>query len=173
VKVVEGDLIIDRTALRRQSPEIIRRILSAGLRWVAAEDYPPRRESLADAEVAIFVGRNTTLHGCMILTSDLTIRLTRELKAVARLASPSDQSWDGRWRLDGPHAPGLEIRALGEAVKDCPNWRDTGLPRASLLASPAVWRGDTLVAAPLAGLENGWRASATGRGTFAQFLLSR
>ena len=29
---------------------------------------------------------------------------------------------------------------------------------AALMASPAVWQGDDLVAAPLAGMTNGWRA---------------
>ena len=88
------------------------------------------------------------------------------------LSGPTDRPWDGRWVLEGPHGPDLEIRALGAAVKDTP-WRETGLPRASLMASPAVWRDGALVAAPVAGLENGWRASATARGTFAEFLLSR
>ena len=88
------------------------------------------------------------------------------------LATPTDALWDGRWLLDGPHDPGLEIRALGEAVKDTP-WRDTGMPRQSLLATPAVWQGETLIAAPVAGLANGWTAKATGRGKFTDFLISR
>ncbi|TKA96146.1 tRNA(Ile)-lysidine synthetase, partial [Cereibacter changlensis] len=45
----------------------------------------------------------------------------------------------------------------------------TGRPRDSLIASPAVWQGDRLVAAPLAGLQNGWSA-ATGRLEEAFFL---
>ena len=44
------------------------------------------------------------------------------------------------------------VRALGEAglaqVKD---WRDAGLPRASLLAHPGLWQGEELVAAPTLG----------------------
>ena len=74
--------------------------------------------------------------------------------------------------MSGPHAPDLEIRALGEAVKDTP-WREIDMPRASLTASPAVWRGETLVAAPVAGISNGWTAEATGRSNFAEFLISR
>ena len=111
--------------------------------------------------------------GCFIRANNMTVRITREFKAVEEVAGPTSEVWDSRWLLDGPHAPGLEIRALGEAVKECPGWRETGLPRQSLMASPAVWRGDTLVAAPLAGFGEGWSASATSRGTFAQILLSR
>jgi len=43
-------------------------------------------------------------------------------------------------------------------------WRTTGLPRASLLASPALWRGGDLVAAPLAGRPDGWQAETVGGG---------
>jgi tRNA(Ile)-lysidine synthase len=32
------------------------------------------------------------------------------------------------------------------------------MPQVSLMASPSVWSGDTLIAAPLAGLSNGWSA---------------
>jgi tRNA(Ile)-lysidine synthase len=74
--------------------------------------------------------------------------------------------------LTGPHAPDLHVSALGEAVKDCPDWRATGLPRPTLLASPAVWRGDVLVAAPVAGLSNGWSAEAPAAADFAAALIS-
>ena len=102
----------------------------------------------------------------------MTVRITREFKAVERLTGRTDTPWDTRWHLDGPHADDLEIRPLGEAVKDTP-WRETGLPRTSLMASPAVWRGNELISAPVAGLSGGWIAEATGRGKFAEFLLSR
>ncbi|MDP5346927.1 MAG: hypothetical protein NWQ32_00860, partial [Paracoccaceae bacterium] len=36
--------------------------------------------------------------------------------------------------------------------------RRTGRVRAALLASPAIWQGDRLVAAPLAGWGEGWVA---------------
>ena len=36
-----------------------------------------------------------------------------------------------------------------------------------------IWRGETLIAAPVAGLSGGWTAEATGRGKFADFLLRR
>jgi len=85
-------------------------------------------------------------------------RITREHNAVRNLTCPTDRIWDKRWQITGPHAPDLHIGALGNGVNDCPQWRDTGLPRTSLVATPAIWQDDTLIAAPVAGLQNGWTA---------------
>ncbi|MEQ8920766.1 MAG: tRNA lysidine(34) synthetase TilS [Roseovarius confluentis] len=169
-----GDVIFRFPAFREAAlgPEVLRRSFVAALRWVSGAEYPPRAEALADLVAGLRKDETRTLHGCLA-TPGRAVRIAREFNAVKDLRCPTDQMWDGRWKLDGSHAPDLEIRALGEAVKDCPDWRDTGMPRTSLIASPAVWRGAELVAAPLAGLGNGWTASATGRGSFTQFLLSR
>ena len=55
----------------------------------------------------------------------------------------------------------IAYRSLGNGILDCPDWRETGIPRASLLASPAVWSNDTLISAPIAGYFNGWSAKIT------------
>ncbi|MEM9342125.1 MAG: tRNA lysidine(34) synthetase TilS [Pseudomonadota bacterium] len=167
-----GDLIFDRAALRRQPDEIQRRLLAKGLQWVASADYPPRRDPMIEAEVAVSLGKNTALHGCRLLVSQMTVRITREHAAVAETRSPTSMPWDTRWTLTGPTDDALEIRALGEAVKNCPDWRNTGRPRATLLASPSVWQGEMLVSAPLAGLENGWAAQAPGKDDFLKSLVS-
>ena len=172
VRAAGGDLIFDRSALRRQPPEVIRRLLAEALMFVGGADYPPRRQPLDAVIQQVETGGNGTLHGCRIMVSDMTVRITREHAAVASLRGPTDAPWDGRWRLTGPHAPDLHVAALGEAVRDCPDWRATGLPRPTLLASPAVWRGDILVAAPVAGLANGWSAEAPGAADFAAALIS-
>jgi tRNA(Ile)-lysidine synthase len=172
VRTAGGDLIFDRTALRRQPAEILRRLLGHGLMFVGAAGYPPRREPLERLFAQVTAGGNTTLHGCLVMVSDMTVRIAREHAAVARLSGPTDAPWDGRWRLTGPHAPGLEIRALGEAVRECPEWRAAGLPRATLLASPAVWEGARLVAAPVAGMGAGWVADVGGAADFAAFLIA-
>ena len=168
-----GDLVFDKDAIQasRLGHETRRRLLNAALLWVSGADYPPRRDAALSLSVAINKGETRTLSGCVI-TVETTVRVTREYNAVKTLATPTDQLWDGRWHLGGPHAPDLEVRALGEAVKDTP-WRETGMPRTSLMASPAVWRGNELISAPIAGLSSGWTAEATGRGKFAEFLQSR
>jgi len=181
VREIGGDIILPRgsTAARVVPGEVVRRLTNAAAMWISGAAYPLRRETMINMEVAFIEASRHTAAGCVFSVvkakehGGKNLRICREFNAVKGMACPSDQPWDGRWTLDGPHEPGLEIRALGEAVKDCPEWRETGMPRLSLLASPAVWRGDELVAAPVAGFGNGWTAEATGRGNFAKFLLSR
>jgi tRNA(Ile)-lysidine synthase len=172
VKAAGGDLIFDRTALRRQPAEIARRLVGHALMFVASADYPPRREPLEAVMEQLKGTGKATLHGCLVTVSDMTVRIAREHAAVAGLRGSTDALWDRRWRLAGPHSPGLDVRALGDAVGTCPDWRATGLPRATLLASPAVWRGGALVAAPVAGMSNGWTAEAPGAADFAAALIS-
>ncbi len=156
-----GDVFLERRKLLFLPTEIRTRLLSYALCWVSRTEYRPRKTALADVETAIGSGKNSTLQGCMITPNKTEIRITREHQAVKNIVCPSDVIWDKRWKFTGPHAEGLEIRALGEAgLADCPDWRDTGLPRSSLLATPAVWRNRTLIAAPLAGLANGWSTNA-------------
>jgi tRNA(Ile)-lysidine synthase len=173
IKETDGDLVIDRARFLTLPKEIARRILADAVLWISGAEYPPRRDALASLRTAIRGRVNMTLGGCLFLNSSMTCRVTREREAVRDATAGSHELWDGRWRLDGPHQKGLEIRALGEAVGSCPRWRETGVPRQSLLSSPAIWRGDALVAAPVAGLANGWMARADARDTFARFLISR
>ncbi|MFD2174615.1 tRNA lysidine(34) synthetase TilS [Rhodobacter lacus] len=183
-----GDLVIDALAFRnRFDPETARRLINVALAWVSGAEYPPRAVKVLDFLTHWRTRRDSTLHGCRLTVTDDALRITREAAAVATLRVPVGQIWD-RWALTGPEtlgtetlgpetrepeAQGLEIAALGEAgLKQVKDWRAAGLPRASLLAAPGIWRGETLVAAPLAGLENGWKARIV-RGSFANALIRR
>jgi tRNA(Ile)-lysidine synthase len=166
-----GSVILDREAFRHLGPELERRLLIAALNWVSSAEYAPRADGVCRVGRAIGDARDSTLHGCRIRVTEAEVRITREPRAVRGRSSPTDQLWDGRWRMDGPHDPALEIRALGaEGLRRCKDWRATGESRDALLVSPAVWRGETLLAAPLAGLENGWKARIVAG--FESFLLS-
>jgi len=155
--VQNGDVILNRKKVRFLPPETRGRLLSHALRWVSCAEYRPRRMALVDVENAIHMGKAATLHGCLITPTKTEIRITREHQAVKDMVCLSDAIWDKRWKFTGPHEKGLEIRPLGEAgLAVCPDWRSTEMPRASLLATPAVWQNQTLIAAPLAGLANGW-----------------
>lgn len=171
-KVDAGDIIFDRTALNGLPAELRRRIVSGALRFVSSAEYGPRRDALAGALDAITSRRNHTVHGCLIMVSDMTVRITREAAAVGTLEGPPDQPWDRRWRVTGPDVSGCTLRALGDELAQVPGWRETRRPRASLLSSPAIWDGDTLVAAPVAGLSNGWSATAPGLDSFAECLIA-
>lgn len=168
VRADRGDLVIAPAAFGPAlAPELRRRLIVRALQWVGGQGYAPRADAVAGLLAELQQGRSATLAGCRILARTDEIRITREWSAVAGLRVPTGQQWD-RWQMEGPGETGLEIAALGEdGLRACPQWRECGLPRPSLMASPAVWRGEYLIAAPLAGRENGWKARIV-RGTFLQ-----
>lgn len=160
-----GDVIFDAAGFAALPAETRRRLLLAAVMWVGSAEYGPRGADLARLRAAVAAGRAATLAGVRVIHRRGEVRLLREARAVRGHEVDAGQVWDGRWRLSGPDNKGLTIRMTGEAgLAQCPDWRATGLPRAGLLAAPALWRGDLLVAAPLAGLGNGWRADCAGPG---------
>lgn len=171
IAVVEaGDVVIDRPGFLALPGEVARRMLVAALRWVGSAEYGPRAEPVQALMAAVSNGRGGTLHGCRVLCRRASLRVTREVQAVRGRSAMPGVPWDGRWQVMGPEISGLEVRALDEAgLALCPDWRAAGRPRAQLLASPAVWRGQNLVAAPLAREEPEWRAETVG-GDEAFFL---
>ncbi|MFV2051688.1 tRNA lysidine(34) synthetase TilS [Aliiroseovarius sp. YM-037] len=156
-----GEVRLAHPLLTEASSEISLRLLKDALCWVATAPYPPRFDGLARVHEAAAKGENSTLHGCLILSetgaAGFDTIVAREPKTLEGVTAATDQPWDKRWRFDGPHDPTLEVRALGVGgLTQCPDWREVGRPRRQLLTSPAIWRGESLIAAPLAGLENGW-----------------
>lgn len=145
VVVDRGDVLIDPQGAE---PEILRRLLLRAVAWVGGRPYPPRAASVARAMAALHADDPAAVQGCGMVAQRGRWRVFREWAAVRDTVS-TGSVWD-RWRV-APVAVGQHIKALGPAVADCPSWRETGLPRRSLMASPAVWDGDRLVAAPLAG----------------------
>lgn len=176
-----GDLILARAPSPPVPGEIERRLLVAGLMWVSGAEYPPRDSALNEMQTALAHSHTFTLAGCIVTLKrsrdepQLSLRITREWNAVKAISTRTDHPWDGRWVFDGPHAAHLRIRALGaDGLRECPDWRASGRPRATLMASPAVWHGETLVSAPIAGYGNGWQAELSPEwGNFAAFLIGR
>lgn len=163
VTIVAGDVVFARPELDQVPEETRLRLLSEAIRWVGRADYRPRLAALQDALAGLATERQRTLQGTLLSQSASSLRVGREFAAVMHHKAPVGGLWDGRWRVEGPEegtsAPPLEVRALGEAgLRTCSGWRAAGLPRTTLLASPAVWRGENLVAAPLARPGQGWTA---------------
>jgi len=169
-----GDVLLEPRGFRTLPDEIARRLLLHIVGWIGGGEYPPRRVAVAEALSALRHERSSQLGGCLILGQGRRIRFCREWKAVETLTVPQGALWDGRWVLRGPVVKDGELRALGAAgLKLCPDWRQTGRPYAALIASPSVWSGADLVAAPLAGLANGWTAELeSGEEDFYASLLS-
>ncbi|WP_108816444.1 tRNA lysidine(34) synthetase TilS [Loktanella sp. Alg231-35] len=161
-----GDLIFDEAALDLGGGDTARRVMAAAFGWVGNRGYRPRFEQLCDAVGRAAQGVTSTLGGCILSRgADGMVRMTREAAATQPLSRSGCAEldvtgviWDGRWFLEGPLQDGQIFRALGDAIKDCPQWRNSGMPRKSLLASPSVWLDGALIAAPMAGLSNGWAA---------------
>ncbi|WP_300548683.1 tRNA lysidine(34) synthetase TilS [Roseovarius sp.] len=171
----QGDLILGRAGFERLRPEVARRLLQAMLGWISGADYVPRGRAMEALLAAARDGRGMTLQGCLLSVTADDVRLSREFNAVAGLRVPVDGVWDGRWYVEqGPDIAGAELAALGEAgLRACPDWRLGGVPRASALALPGVWRGDELLGAPLLGWANGWSIKAMrGEEEFHKALLS-
>lgn len=166
-----GALAISRSELLQLPQDTGRRLLVAALRWVSGAEYAPRADAISRVQTAIEQGRDATLWGCRIRVSAAEVRIVREPKAVALVVGAPGEPWDRRWRVEGPYEPGLEVRALGaEGLRACKDWRATGNSRDALIVSPAIWRRDVLIAAPLAGFSNGWTARIDAG--FASFIIS-
>lgn len=143
-----ASLSLPLAALREAPSEIRRRILVAGCRWVTGADYPPRRATLIHALGAMMAQGKVTLDGVMLSPTGGRLRLTREAAAARRAAPWDGRTWDRRWHITGV-PDGKYVAALGpEAVTEL-DWRDSGMSRDEAAASPAIWQGDDLIAAPL------------------------
>lgn len=172
VQIQSGDLLIGRDGLQAAARDTRLRVLAAGIRWIASADYRPRWSALVSAWDAVMEGRAHALAGCLLMPGRDHLRMTREFAAVRQVTAPTRYIWDGRWALTGPHDPDLVVRATGEdGLAQCPDWRASGLPRRSAVATPSVWDGTRLVAAPLAGRADGWQAAlAPDRADFLECL---
>ena len=154
-----GDVALDPSPFLDLPKDVARRLLIHSIRWVSGASYPPRRKPQEEVLQAVIDGEAATLSGCQILRHNNRIWICREYNAVKSLQAKPGQPWDRRWSVAGPDQRGITIRALGhDGLSQCPDWRETGRPRASLLATPSVWKGEAFVAAPLAGQQRGWQA---------------
>lgn len=159
ITVSNGDVLITTQNRFDLSPELRRRLFIAAIKWVGSNGYGPRESGLTALETALTECGKGTLGGCIFTQNDTVTRVTREYNAVKDIVCATNQIWDQRWALDGPHKPDLEIRSLGPVgLPQCPDWRNMNMTRISLLATPAIWRDDTLIAAPVAGYNQGWVA---------------
>lgn len=150
VAELAGALCIDR-ALWSEPAEMQRQVVIAGLGWLSGAAYTPRATEVARLIAAMAAGRDATLAGARARKG----WLMREHRAVGAPVQVG-ALWDRRWRVKGPAG---EVRALGaEGLRQVKDWRGTGLPREVLIVTPGVWRGEVLLAAPLAGLSGDWQA---------------
>lgn len=162
VRVVQdrvAGLVLDRDALAGEAAEIQRRVLVKVILTVAPAGYAPRGHAVQMLLGRLLAGRDGVLAGCRFQGIKGRLWAFREARAVAGLTAGPGAVWDRRWQIVGDWPPGGQVRALGQGLVQC-DWRATGLPREVLLASPALWQGDQLIAAPLAGYGAGYSAKS-------------
>ncbi|MBM2574739.1 tRNA lysidine(34) synthetase TilS [Jannaschia sp. Os4] len=126
------------------------RTLAAAIGWMTRAPHPPRRAALARAAATLRDGTPTALGGVLARPGP-RLHLARE---PARTQGPRSTraAWDHRWHLDGPHDPTLRVARLG---------------RGRHAATPAIWHGDDLVAAPVRDGPGAWRVACD---PFARWL---
>ena len=142
------------------------RLLSEAIRFVAGAYYAPRAHSVTAIIDGLSDGtlEDGCLGGCIIRSADKMLVIRREPERTGRPVALGEL-WDDRWILRGPDAPGAEVAELGVGITQTP-WRETGFARESLLSTPALWQGETLLAAPVAGLSNDYVAEFCPRNPF-------
>lgn len=149
--VALGDVVFDAEVYAKLPVESRHRLLAAAIQFVSGAPYRPRYDALKEVETRVLDAQRRTLSGCVLVLKAGKLVVGRELNALrAQIARPGE-IWDGRWVLNGPK--GAQVRALGQAIAECQNWRATGQPRDRLMTAPALFKGDTLLAAPAAGLD--------------------
>ncbi|MBZ9936695.1 tRNA lysidine(34) synthetase TilS [Mesorhizobium sp. BR1-1-16] len=159
---VTGAVRLEAARLAAEPEETRLRVLARILRAVGGATYGPRLDSLSDLAAAMTGGAGTvparTLAGVTVERRKGELRFQREagrdgLPEIA-VSGAFDGVWDGRFsvRVTSDGVP-LRLAALGEAgrrsVGAC---LVDGLPRA-IEACPALYRGDTLIAAPVLGMD--------------------
>ena len=149
-----GDVVLARPGFDLLPEETRLRIVAEAILWVGGGVYRPR---LAGLRAALAGPGRRTLQGTVLTWTRGGLRVGREVAALAGVRAAVGALWDGRWLVEGPE-PAAEVRALGSGIAALPDWRAAGVPRATLMASPAVWRGEALIAAPAAGFGAGWTA---------------
>lgn len=174
VQFKAGAVVMDHTKLCALPDEIIHRLLLRALQWVSGAEYPLRRRIMGGALSAVRSGGTLTLGGCRILCNGGQVWVCREYNAVRNEVTSPEDLWDNRWQMTGHESAGVEVRPLGKAgLLLCPDWRESGCPRVVLEATPALWREQELIAAPLAEMANGWHAKTAISGEeFHTSLLS-
>lgn len=161
-----GALMVERQAFQACEPEVRRRLLIGMVQWIGGGRHAPRESKVAALMQAVDANRDATLAGVRFRNRGDHYIVSREARACGPAVQPGEV-WDGRWRLTGGEG---EVRALGpEGLRQCPDWRKTGLSRQSLEVTPGLWQEDRLIAAPCAGFGP---AAATLTASFSLFLLS-
>jgi tRNA(Ile)-lysidine synthase len=150
-----GTVKINITAFNALPLELRYRLFAHALKWVSGSIYRPRFDALLESAGKLSSGQDHTLLGCHITSDGNMGEVCRE---VSKIEPSTSMPFDGRWNLTGDISDGITIAALGETgLPQCDGWRDLEASRISLLGTPAIWRGETLICAPMVMPDPNWQ----------------
>jgi tRNA(Ile)-lysidine synthase len=174
---------IDQSAMSEAPGEVRLRAIARIVLAIGGEDYPPRFERLSglvDA-LATFDGSRRfkrTLGGAVAEWRNGGVLFYRESGrmglATVRLKAGATILWDGRFRVaaDRDAAKGLQVGPLAEAGRRLTGAGNDIAPRGALAASPAIWRQERLVSAPLLGFRQDGAAGVEMRSILPERLAT-
>lgn len=123
--------------------DLQRRLLQRVILWLHPQDYAPRGPALVALRDRLQTGLGGQLAGCHFLVRAGILFAFREAKTLQH--TRADQVWDGVWHVSHP-SHDTQIGPLGaEGLRQWPDWRNLGLPRAAMLSQPSLWQGETLI----------------------------
>ena len=150
-----GSLRVDWQGLSAEPLDFQRRVLMQCFGFVAGAGYPPRATAMTALFQHLTEGKRSTLAGCIVGFVEADLEISREPKAmpicdVLPEILGGAFVYDNNWQIEiTGEVAGMQLRPLAETgIMLCKNWRDAGLSRQALSATPALWQGDSLIAAP-------------------------
>ena len=157
-----GTVKLDVKAFSLLPFELRYRLFAHVLKWVSGSKYRPRFNSLIESSNRLSIGKDHTLMGCHIISDGIFAEVCREVSKIESIKDFS-KPFDNKWVLTNNISyDGLVIGPLGEeGLLQCEGWRKLKFSRISLMGSPAIWKDNVLIAAPMAGLEMNWKCYLT------------
>ncbi|MCA8834066.1 MAG: hypothetical protein K8953_03180, partial [Proteobacteria bacterium] len=118
----------------------------------------PRATAMTALFQHLTESKRSTLAGCIVGFVDGSVEADLEISREPKAMPICDVSgrafvYDNNWQIeitgDAGDMAGMQLRPLAETgILLCKNWRDAGLSRQALAATPALWQGNSLIAAP-------------------------
>ena len=154
-----GSLRVDWQGLSAEPFDFQRRVLMQCFGAIAGAGYPPRATAMTALFQHLTEGKRSTLAGCIVGFVGAELEISREPKAmpicdVLPEILGGAFVYDNNWQIEitgevARDMTRMQLRPLAETgILLCKNWRDAGLSRQALSATPALWQGDSLIAAP-------------------------
>lgn len=153
-----GTVMLDLEEFKLLPVELQNRIYSHILKWISGSIYRPRFISLTESIKKLLNCKTHTISGCHVTSNGRSAEICREVSKIIKSNSFSEK-FDGRWILESKSSKEeLSIGPLGEAgLRQFPDWRELNMSRISILGSPAIWKDELLIAAPMLGMNAGWK----------------